>query len=103
MIKHQASGLHILAAPQRPEQADKLSVQQFSDVLEALRRMYSYVVLDTSSYLNDVTLVSPVHSGGALLGMTMGLAWAAIVGIAYRQRAFRGFSGVDLVALHTAR
>ena len=26
MIKHEASGIHILAAPQRPEQADKISV-----------------------------------------------------------------------------
>ena len=31
---------------------------------------------------------------GALMGLTMGLLWAAIVGIAYRQRAFRRFSGV---------
>lgn len=31
---------------------------------------------------------------GALMGMAMGLAWTAIVGIAYRQRAFRRFSGV---------
>ena len=30
---------------------------------------------------------------GALMGMTMGLMWAGIVGIAYRQRAFRRFSG----------
>jgi len=31
---------------------------------------------------------------GALMGMTMGLLWAAVVGIAYRQRAFRRFSGM---------
>jgi membrane protein DedA with SNARE-associated domain len=31
---------------------------------------------------------------GALMGMTMGLSWTAVVGIAYRQRAFRRFSGV---------
>ena len=31
---------------------------------------------------------------GALMGMTMGLLWTGIVGIAYRQRAFRRFSGV---------
>jgi membrane protein DedA with SNARE-associated domain len=30
---------------------------------------------------------------GALMGMTMGLLWTAIVGIAYRQRASRHFSG----------
>ena len=30
---------------------------------------------------------------GALTGITLGLAWTGIVGIAYRQRAFRRFSG----------
>jgi len=30
---------------------------------------------------------------GALTGMTLGLAWTGVVGIAYRQRAFRRFSG----------
>jgi pilus assembly protein CpaE len=56
MIRHEASGIHILAAPQRPEQAEKLSVQQFAKVLEFLRGMYAYVVVDTSSYLNDIVL-----------------------------------------------
>jgi membrane protein DedA with SNARE-associated domain/membrane-associated phospholipid phosphatase len=31
---------------------------------------------------------------GALMGMTMGLLWTGIVGIAYRQRAFKRFSGM---------
>jgi len=31
---------------------------------------------------------------GALMGMTVGLLWAGVVGIAYRQRAFRRFSGM---------
>jgi membrane protein DedA with SNARE-associated domain/membrane-associated phospholipid phosphatase len=31
---------------------------------------------------------------GALMGITLGLAWTGIVGIAYRQRAFKRFSGV---------
>jgi membrane protein DedA with SNARE-associated domain len=30
---------------------------------------------------------------GALMGITLGLAWTGVVGIAYRQRAFRRFSG----------
>jgi membrane protein DedA with SNARE-associated domain len=36
---------------------------------------------------------------GALMGVTMGLAWTAIVGIAYRQRAFRRFSGAAASAI----
>ena len=70
MIKHAPSGIHILAAPQRPEQADKLSPQQFSKVLELLRRMYAYVVLDTSTYLNDVTLTAIDNSDAIVLVTT---------------------------------
>ncbi|MBI5946178.1 MAG: response regulator [Chloroflexi bacterium] len=56
LIKHEASGVRILAAPQRPEMAERVSADQFSKVLEFLQRMYSYVVVDTSSILTDVIL-----------------------------------------------
>ncbi|MFT3894092.1 MAG: response regulator [Anaerolineales bacterium] len=56
MVKHAASGVHILAAPSRPEYAEKVSSTQFSKVLEYLRQLYAYVIVDTSSYLTDITL-----------------------------------------------
>jgi len=56
MVKHSASGVHILAAPSRPEYAEKVSSAQFSKVLEYLRQLYAYVVVDTSSYLTEITL-----------------------------------------------
>ena len=56
MIKHAASGLHILAAPPRPENAEKVSSDQFTKLLRYLRQMYAYVVVDTCSYLTDITL-----------------------------------------------
>jgi pilus assembly protein CpaE len=58
MLKHAASGMHVLAAPSRPEYADKVSSGQFSKVLEYLRQMYAYVVVDTASLLTDVTLAA---------------------------------------------
>ncbi len=58
MLKHAASGLHILAAPSRPEYAEKVSSAQFTRVLEYLRQMYAYVVVDTASLLTDVTLAA---------------------------------------------
>jgi len=58
MVKHAASGLHILAAPSRPEHAEKISSGQFSKVLEYLSQMYAYVVVDTASLLTDVTLAA---------------------------------------------
>lgn len=58
LVKHEASGLRILAAPQRPEMAEKVSADQFSKVLRFLQRMYSYVVIDTSSILTDLILAT---------------------------------------------
>ena len=56
LIRHEASGIRILAAPQRPEMAEKISADQFAKVLQFLQRMYAYVVVDTSSILTDVVL-----------------------------------------------
>ncbi len=56
LIKHEASGVRILAAPQRPEMAEKVGADQFAKVLQFLQKMYSYVVVDTSPILTDVIL-----------------------------------------------
>jgi len=56
LIKHEASGVRILAAPQRPELAEKVGAEQFAKVLLFLQRMFSYVVVDTSPILTDVIL-----------------------------------------------
>ena len=56
LIKHAASGLRILAAPQRPEMADQISTEQFTKVVQYLQKMYAYVVVDTSHILSDVVL-----------------------------------------------
>lgn len=58
MLKHAPSGLHILAAPNRPEYAEKVSGSQFSKVLEFLTQLYAYIVVDTSSYLTESTLAA---------------------------------------------
>jgi pilus assembly protein CpaE len=58
MIKHEPSGIHILAAPQRPELAEKISASQFSKVLEYLKQLYAYVVVDTVPVLTDITLAA---------------------------------------------
>lgn len=58
MINHAATGVHILAAPSRPEHAEKVSGDQFSQLIEYLRQMYAYVVIDTTSILTDITLAA---------------------------------------------
>ncbi len=57
-IHHSASGIEILAAPPRPEMAEKVNADQFGKMLQYLRQMYAYILLDTSSYLTDVVQVS---------------------------------------------
>ena len=58
MVKHDASGVHVLAAPSRPEQAESISARDFTQVLQYLRRLYAYVIVDTPSLLTDVVLSS---------------------------------------------
>jgi len=58
MITHEASGVNVLAAPQRPEQAEQVSANQFIKLIEYLRRLYAYIVIDTASSLNDITMAA---------------------------------------------
>ncbi|HWQ84363.1 MAG TPA: response regulator [Anaerolineales bacterium] len=58
MITHAASGVKILAAPDRPEEAESINGEQFAKVLKYLRQMYAYIVIDTDSALNDITLAA---------------------------------------------
>jgi len=57
-LNHAKTGLDVIIAPTRPEFAEKVSGEEFFKVLQYLRRMYAYVVVDTCTALNDVTLSS---------------------------------------------
>jgi pilus assembly protein CpaE len=56
LMRHAATGLKVLAAPYRPEQAEDVGAEELVKVLNYLRRLYAYVVVDTASTLTDVTL-----------------------------------------------
>jgi pilus assembly protein CpaE len=56
MIKNAATGVHILASPSRPEDAEKVHPEQFTKLLRYLRQYYAYVIVDCSAYLTDITL-----------------------------------------------
>jgi pilus assembly protein CpaE len=58
MINHAATGVHILAAPSRPEYAERVSGDQFSQLIDYLRQMYAYIVIDTTPILTDITLAA---------------------------------------------
>ena len=67
MTTHTATGVKILAAPSRPEFAENVTGEQFGKVLEFLRQMFSYIIVDTSSTLTDVIITSMDHSDLVIL------------------------------------
>jgi pilus assembly protein CpaE len=58
LIKHETTGINILAAPPRPEQAENVTGEQFGRILRYIKSMHSYVLVDTDSSLNDITLAT---------------------------------------------
>ncbi len=58
MIFHKSSGLHLLPAPPRPELAEQISGNHFSEILEFMRKMFSYVIVNTSSFISDPCLAA---------------------------------------------
>jgi len=68
-IKHSQSGIRILAAPMKPEQADMVSGEQFSKVLRYMRNIYSYVIVDTASSLQNIT-ASAIDNSDLLILIT---------------------------------
>jgi pilus assembly protein CpaE len=56
LIDHKASGMKVLASPARPEDAESVSGEEFTKVLNYMRHMFSYILVDTASSLTDVTL-----------------------------------------------
>ncbi len=55
LLTHEC-GLKVLAAPPRPEMADEIRAEQVRQVLHYLKSNFVYVVVDTSSVMDDITL-----------------------------------------------
>jgi pilus assembly protein CpaE len=53
---HHPTGLKVVAAPARPEQAEAVQGAQISKVIRFLTTIFQYVVVDTSSALNEATI-----------------------------------------------
>jgi len=58
VVRHETTGVGILAAPLHPDDASKVSGEQFGQIIRFLKTMYEYVVVDTASSLNPVTLAA---------------------------------------------
>jgi len=69
LVTHAKSGVQVLAAPLRPEYAESVTGEQFSKLIQYLRRMFTYIVIDTSSTLTDVVL-SGIENSDLLILLT---------------------------------
>lgn len=55
LTKH-SSGMRVLAAPLEPAFADEISTAAITEIVEKLRSMFKYVVIDTASMLDELLL-----------------------------------------------
>jgi pilus assembly protein CpaE len=56
LIKHEPSGLYVLAAPIEPAFADSVSLPHMTKILEILASFCSHVIIDTPASFNDIVL-----------------------------------------------
>lgn len=56
ILTRHPSGLRVLAAPLEPAFADEISTAALTEIVEKLRAMFKYVVIDTASLLDELLL-----------------------------------------------
>ncbi len=56
VVQMHKSGVHVLLAPPKPEMADMVTEAGVKKLLDTLRLSYDYIIVDTSSYLSEVSL-----------------------------------------------
>ncbi len=58
LTKHEESGLRVLVAPSAPRYAESITAYTIEQVIDALRESFQYVIIDTTSQLQDITLAA---------------------------------------------
>jgi pilus assembly protein CpaE len=67
LVRHEPSGLLVLAAPIEPSYAERVSGADMVRIVEILQTFCSYVVIDTPAQFNDVVLALIEHSDEIVL------------------------------------
>lgn len=67
VIKVHASGLDVLMAPPRPEMAEVVTTERMVTLIVYLTKIYDYVIIDTSSAINDMSLAIMDEADAILL------------------------------------
>lgn len=72
-IKTHKSGVDVLSAPAKPEQAEVISGEHIQQILDKLKQDYDYVVVDTCQLLEERVLTALDMSSKILLVATLDL------------------------------
>lgn len=56
VVQLHKTGLSVLLSPPKPEMADEVSEEQVKKLLNVMRSMYDFIIVDTSTYLSDIVL-----------------------------------------------
>jgi pilus assembly protein CpaE len=73
LIQHE-SGIDLLLAPATPEESDLIAEDRMAQVLQTLRAMYDYVIVDVDKRLGDLTLSILDHADELHIVMTADLS-----------------------------
>ncbi|MGN0334307.1 MAG: AAA family ATPase [Lachnospiraceae bacterium] len=57
MVMH-SGGVHVLCAPKSPEYAEMIPAERVQALLTLMRSYYDFVIIDTASVFNDVTMTA---------------------------------------------
>ncbi|MHB1480851.1 MAG: AAA family ATPase, partial [Bellilinea sp.] len=69
LLLNRLSGVYIMPAPPRPEFAEKITGESFARILEYLRRIFDFVIVNTNSYISD-TVLSALDAGEVVVVVT---------------------------------
>lgn len=69
LLLNRLSGVYIMPAPPRPEFAEKITGESFARILEYLRRIFDYVIVNTNSYISD-TVLAALDAGEVVVVIT---------------------------------
>ena len=58
MVLHKSSGMHFLTAPPRPELAEKVEGEHITIIIDLMRHIFDYIIINTGVYINDPCLAA---------------------------------------------
>lgn len=70
---YERKGVHILTAPNKPEFAELVTPEKVGDILNLCREMYTYTIVDTPSFIDEISLTALEKSDLILLIIALDL------------------------------